>query len=257
MVLLDGLHGGDAGQDALASAAEARHHVLGGRAQSNHLAAHRQRVHHHIGAPAGGAQINKVVGQAVVVHHPHPVIDRIGHQRAQLGLVAADVGAVGHQNDQIVGLDATLFLHILHQRRDHQILPHPEAAHVADDEGHRIAGLQPAAQGLFVDGRFQRGAQGGGDVFDGGLVVAAQLLVPGILRQIQLDPAASVGKIKAGHIFTFLSVGRPALWAAAARRAGAPDSIGSVQNGFSVSCTHQSRSGCSGAGWPGCGSPAR
>ena len=54
-----------------------------------------------------------------MVFHPDAVIDPVCHQRPQLLLVSADVGAVGNHDSQIGGLDAADLQQIVHKMRHH------------------------------------------------------------------------------------------------------------------------------------------
>ena len=63
---LNGVQRGDARQNAFAPAAKACHHMVGAGAQGHHLAAHRQGVYLHPGAPAGGTDVHKVRGLSLI-----------------------------------------------------------------------------------------------------------------------------------------------------------------------------------------------
>ena len=176
MVVADGLHAADAGQDALASAAEARHNVVGAGAQTDHpVGVGGFGVDPHRGVVGRGTQIHQILRQTVVVHHPHPVVYAVRHQRAQLFFIAAVVSAVGHDDGHVILRDAALVPQIIHQRRDHLILPHPEPGHIADDQRHPFAGLRPLPKGRQADGIFQRGPQGIGNGGGCGHMIPVQL----------------------------------------------------------------------------------
>ena len=106
-----------------------------------------------------GAQIDQILRQTVVVHHPDAVVYAVRHQRAKLLLIAAVVGAVGHDDGHMILRNAAFVPQIVHQRRDHLILPHPEPGHIADDQRHPFAGPNPLLQRRQIDGVFQRGPQ--------------------------------------------------------------------------------------------------
>ena len=99
VIVADGVHAADAGKDALASAAKARHDVVGGRTEADDpirmgglgIDAYRRAVRR-------VAQIDQVRGVAVVVDDANAVVNRICYQRAELLLVAAVMGAVGNDN---------------------------------------------------------------------------------------------------------------------------------------------------------------
>ena len=194
VVMADGLHAADAGQYALAPAAEARHDVVRRRAQADHLVRlRRQRVDPDRGIVRGGAQVDQVGRIAIVIDHAHPVEDFVGHQRAQFLLVAAVVRAVGHQDGQ-VAVRYAAGVYVVHQRGNHPVLPHPEARHVADDQRHPVARSQPLLQRGQVDRRLERARQRGGNVLDRRHMVSVQLAQHLLLVQREADGSVAISE---------------------------------------------------------------
>ena len=184
-----------AGQDALASAAEARHHMMRHRAETDHeIGLGRRAVDGDRRAVRRGAEIDKVFRFAVVVLDLDAVVDRVGHERAQLLLVAADVRAVGNDDGDVLLPHAAALHEVIHQMWDHEVLPHPEARHVAHDQRDGIARPGALAQRRAVDRCVERGPQRRADIGKRGDGVAVQLADHIFLIQRQLHRAAAVGK---------------------------------------------------------------
>ena len=79
--------------DALASAAEARHHMMCHRAETDHeVGLGRRAVDGDRRAVRRGAEIDKIRRFTIVVFNPDALVDCVRHQRAQLPFVAAAVG---------------------------------------------------------------------------------------------------------------------------------------------------------------------
>lgn len=195
VVVEDGLAPADARQDALASAAEARHHMMRHRAETDHeVGLGRRAVDGDRRAVRRGAEIDKVFRFAVVVLDLDAVVDRVGHERAQLLLVAADVRAVGNDDGDVLLTHAAALREVIHQMRDHEVLPHPEARHVAHDQRDGIARPGALAQRRAVDRCVERGPQRRADIGKRGDGVAVQLADHIFLVQRQLHRAAAVGK---------------------------------------------------------------
>ena len=166
---------------------------------------HRAETDHEVGlgrravdgdrrAVRRGAEIDKVFRFAVVVLDLDAVVDRVGHERAQLLLVAADVRAVGNDDGDVLLTHAAALREVIHQMRDHEVLPHPEARHVAHDQRDGIARPGALAQRRAVDRSVERGPQRRADIGKRGDGVAVQLADHIFLVQRQLHRAAAVGK---------------------------------------------------------------
>ena len=166
MVVADGIHGAHAGQNALPAAAEARHHMVRARAQTDHpVRVRREGMDPHPRAVGRDADVHQIRREAVVVHHADAIVNTVRHQRTQLGLVAADVRSVRHQNRDLRVRNARA-VHIIHQRRNHPVLSHPEARHVADNQADPVTRTEPVLQRRRVHGRIQRLVQRRGNVLN-------------------------------------------------------------------------------------------
>ena len=78
MVMTNRIHGTDARQDALPSAAEAGHDVMGTRTQANDtIRMSCRRVNPHYRAVRRCADGHQIVCQAVVIDHLNPVINPV------------------------------------------------------------------------------------------------------------------------------------------------------------------------------------
>ena len=195
VVVEDGLAAADARQDALASAAEARHHMLRHRAETDHkVGLRRCAVDLDLCAVRRGAEIDKVLRLTVVVLDPDALVDRVGHERAQLLLVAAEVRAVGDDDGDVRLAHAAALRKIVHKVRDHKVLAHPKARHVAHDQRDGVAAPGALAQRRAVDRRVERGPQRRADIGKRRDGVAVQLAEHGFLVQGQLYRAVAVGE---------------------------------------------------------------
>ena len=172
---------------------------------------HRAETDHEIGlgrravdgdrrAVRRGAEIDKVLGLAVVVLDLDAVVDRVGHERAQLLLVAADVRAVCHDNGQPFIRNAARRMQIRHQMRNDQILPHPEPRHVAHDQRNLCTRWNLLAQRLRSDGVFQTLNKPRADVLHCGRLVSVQHRKHRPLVQRHRHAAFSVCKLIIFHI---------------------------------------------------------
>ncbi len=78
--------------------------------------------------------------------------------------------------------------------RHDEVLPHPEAAHIADDEGDLIPRMYARAQRRAVNGRVEALRQRGGDIRNGGHIVPVKLGNDAALIQRQCDRALPICK---------------------------------------------------------------
>ena len=195
MVVKDGLPAADTGQDALASAAEAGHHMMCCRAEADdHIRQGRSAIDGDRRAVGRCAEVDKILRFAVVVFHGDPVVNGVRHQGAQLRLVAAGMRAVGDHDGDVPLAHAAALGEIVHQMRHHQILPHPEARHIADHQRNGAARGDPPAQRCAVNGGIQRGPQLLAYVGNRLHHIAVQLSDDVFLLQRELHCAAAVCK---------------------------------------------------------------
>ena len=156
VVFHNGLTAGDARQDALAAAAEARHEVVHHAAGEDDLVTGQgPLVQPDRGAPTGGAHIGQdVLVRADVVLHPDPVVHRLGHQADVLFLCLAAVGSGGGENEDVLIPDAG-GLQLRDQDGEIGVRRLPAAGHVGDDDADLVAGLHQFLQRGGVDGMVQ------------------------------------------------------------------------------------------------------
>ena len=103
VIAADGGLAADTGQDAFPPAAEARHDMEGGGAETDaEIGLRRNAVDGNHRPEGGGAERNQIVRPEVVVHDADTVENRVGDQRAQLFFVPAGVGSVCHDDGQVL-----------------------------------------------------------------------------------------------------------------------------------------------------------
>ena len=119
----------------------------------------------------------------------------VGHRQRRLRVLLhqQDGGAVGVELADSVG-------NRLHQQRNDQILPHPEARHIADHQCNGAARGDPPAQGCAVDGRIQGGPQLPAYVGNRLHHIAVQLSDDVLLLQRELHRTAAVCKSIGFHL---------------------------------------------------------
>ena len=201
MVVKDGLPAADAGQDALAAAAEAGHHMMRCRAEADdHVRQGRSAIDGDRRAVGRCAEIDEIIGIAVVVFHSDPVVNGVRHQGAQLCLIAAGMRAVGDDDGDVILTHAAALGEIVHQMRHHQILPHPEARHIADHQRNGAARGDPPAQGCAVNGCIHGGPQLPAYVGNRLHHIAVQLSDDVLPLQRELHRAAAVCKSIGFHL---------------------------------------------------------
>ena len=127
-----------------------------------------------------------------MIFDPDAVIDRIRHQRAKLVLIASDVRSVRNDDGQAFICHAALRVQILYQMRNDQILPHPEAAHVAHDERDAAAGADALRERKAADRLRQTFQQRGADVADRRIFLPVQHGKHVFLFQRHLDGALPI-----------------------------------------------------------------
>ena len=194
MIVADAVHCADAGENALAAAAEARHHVMRTRAEADHLVrVRRNRIDLHARSVRRNADIDQIRRGAIVIHDLNAIENRVRHQRAQFLLVAAQMRAVCDQNRDLLVRNAGA-IHIVHQRRNHLVLAHPEARHIADDQTNAVARLQPVLQRRRVDRMIQRVIQRRGDALDCRKAIAVQLAQHVFLVQRNIDRPVAIAE---------------------------------------------------------------
>ena len=156
MVFHDGLPAGDARQDALAAAAEARHEMVHHTAGKDDMVALQGTlVQPHRGPPGGGAHILEVcLIRGLVVHQANAVVNRLCHQADVLLLCLAAVGAGGGDDEHVLIPD-TGGLQLLHQNGDVGLGRLPAAGHIRDNDAHRLPRLYQLFQRFGVDGMLQ------------------------------------------------------------------------------------------------------
>ncbi len=121
------------------------------------------------------------------------IINLVRDQGAKLLLIPAQVGAVGHQNGQMIVCHMTAVVQIVHQVGDHLILPHPETGHIADYQRNPVAGLNPLIQRRCVNGRIQGSVKGGGNILNGRGVMPVQNGYVGFFQR-NVNSAAAVAE---------------------------------------------------------------
>ena len=189
------------GKDALASAAEACHDMMGARAKTDHKIRCRDgMIDPHGRIVRGRAEVDKILCLAVVVFDLHAVKNLGRHQRAQLLLAASQVRAVCHDNGQPFIRNAARRMQIRHQMRNDQILPHPEPRHVAHDQRNLCARWNLLAQRLRSDGVFQTLNKPRADVLHCGRLVSVQHRKHRPLVQRHRHAAFSVCELIIFHI---------------------------------------------------------
>ena len=156
MVFHNGLPAGDAGQDALASTAEARHKVIHHAAGEDDVVAFQSPlVQPHRSPPGGGAHILEVfLISALVIHQTDAVIHRLRHQADVLLPGLLPVGAGGGDDEHILIPDAGA-LQLLDQNGDVGLRGLPAAGHIGDHDAHRLTGLHQFFQRFGINGMLQ------------------------------------------------------------------------------------------------------
>ena len=108
--------------------------------------------------------------------------------------------AVGNDDGDVILTHAAALGEIVHQMRHHQILPHPEARHIADHQCNGAARSDPPAQGCAADGRIQGGPQLPAYVGNRLHLIAVQLSDDVLLLQRELHRAAAICKSIGFHL---------------------------------------------------------
>ena len=135
MVVADGLKTADAGEDALASAAEARHDMMRARAEADDKIGRRDGFIEPDGRIVRGrAEVDKVLCLTIVVLHAHLVKNTVCHQRSEFLLIAASMRTVGNDDSELFIRNMACGMQVFDQMRNHKVLPHPEPGHVAHHE---------------------------------------------------------------------------------------------------------------------------
>ena len=165
VVLRDGAFGTNAGQNALAPAAKAAHQMMDGAADENDFAIYAQGIDPHLRAARGGADIHQRFGLAIVIFHPDGLIDFRGNKAAHFLFGHGAMGAEGNEDDDVFPLYAEGLREIAHQAGDDEILPHPKAGDIADDDGDLIFCRDKTGKRRAVDGAVCYGVQKGGIQF--------------------------------------------------------------------------------------------
>ena len=202
MIMEYRLAAADARQYALAPAAEARHHVVRHRTETDHdICFCRRAVDGHGRAVRRRAEVYKVGGIAVMVFNMDTVVYRIGHESAQLLLAAALVRPVCDDYADARFPHSAALSEIVHQMRDDKILPHPEARHIADYERDGISGLDALIQRFAPNRLIERVPQRCPDVLYRLHLAAVQLAEDIAALQRKSYRTVTVSKLIIIHVY--------------------------------------------------------
>ena len=101
--------------------------MIGSRAEAQAKVRFRcDLVHRNLRPEGCGAERDKIVRPAVVIHHADTFKDSVGNQRAQFCLSPSGMRAVCHNDGDILRRHAAVGKQILNKMRHYPVLPHPE-----------------------------------------------------------------------------------------------------------------------------------